>query len=773
MNALMTPPAENLELDILLIEDSLPDAELAIWGLTQGGFHCRYRVVAGENELRTALLERRPSFILSDFSLPSFDGMAALAVVREVAPEVPFIFLSGTIGEERAIEALRRGAVDYVLKSNPMRLVPAVKRALADAQLRQASLIAERHAQRVTGVLQMLSGINAAVVRIQDRSDFMNEVCRLAHRLGGYSVAMIALIDPLTRTARAVATDGLYPETTAKGTFTISDSEDTDTSLTSRVIRTGEPIFCDDIETTTEPVSGREELLERGVRALACVPLRVDQTPIGVFMVGTGESGMIGREELQLLNEVAGNLSFAMQYLDKQDAVNFLNYFDPLTALAKRSLFCERLNRMLVRGTERPARQAVVVFDIDHLSVTNTSFGRNVGDRLLQGVAERLKAQFPDTDRLAHLGGGTFVAAVSLQTGSDRELQEIHRDVMRLFERPFAIEGHDIAVTARCGFALFPDNGREPNQLVQNAEAALKEAKAAGEPYLFHRLEMNSALAARVRMEHRLRAALGNKQFELHYQPKVLLHTGKIAAAEALLRWRDPERGLVAPGSFLAILESAGLMPAVGAWALNQAVADCREWRRAGLPPVRVAVNISPAELRRRGFEHEVVLAVGTLADDSGWGIDVEVTEGALLGDSSDCVRVLRYLRSAGIRIAIDDFGTGYSSLARLSELPIDTLKIDRVFTKRLPEDRRSGTLVETIIDLAHAFDMTTVAEGVETQGQLDYLRRAGCDESQGYLHSRPVPREEFEQLVLKVNTGAVSTGATPVMDLPGHQAKS
>ncbi len=163
-------------------------------------------------------------------------------------------------------------------------------------------------------------------------------------------------------------------------------------------------------------------------------------------------------------------------------------------------------------------------------------------------------------------------------------------------------------------------------------------------------------------------------------------------------------------------------------------------------------MNVSPTELRRRGFEHEVVLAVGGLADDAGWGIDIEVTEGALLGDSSSCVRALRLMRNAGIRIAIDDFGTGYSSLARLSELPIDTLKIDRVFTRRLPDDRRSGTLVATIIDLAHAFDMTTVAEGVETAGQLDYLARAGCDESQGFLHSRPIPRREFEQLLATVN---------------------
>ena len=756
MNAVAPMEPEARDLDVLLIEDAMPDAELAIWRLTQGGFRCRYRVVTREEELRVALAERTPNFILSDFSLPGFDGMSALAIASEIAPDVPFIFLSGTIGEERAIEALRRGAVDYVLKSNPMRLVPAVKRALAEAELRRASRIAERRAQRVTGVLQMLSGINAAVVRIQDRGAFLNEVCRLAYRLGAYALAVIAVIDPATRTARSVATGGLSLESSIREVFKVADSDANDTSLTGRVIRTGEPVFCDDLLTSDLPVAGREEMLASGIRSLACLPLRVDQTPIGAFMVGAVESGLMGSDELQMLNEVAANLSFAMQYLEKQDAVHFLNFFDPLTGLGKRALFCERLSRLLVRGTDPPPRLAVVVSDIDHLSVTNDSFGRHVGDQLLQSVADRLKAQFPDTERLAHLGGGTFVNVVTLQTGADSELHDIHRDVMRIFALPFSIENREIALTAKCGFAIYPDNGREPNTLVQNAEAALKAAKAAGEPFMHHRLEMNAALAARVRMEHRLRAALSNDQFELHYQPKIRLRTGMIESAEALLRWRDPERGLVAPGAFLHILESAGLMPAIGAWALNRAASDCREWRRSGLPPVRIAVNVSPTDLRRRGFEHEVVLAVGTLANDPGWGIDIEVTEGALMGDSSSCVQALRVMRNAGIRIAIDDFGTGYSSLARLSELPIDTLKIDRVFTRRLPDDRRGGTLVATIIDLAHAFDMTTVAEGVETQGQLDYLARAGCDESQGFLHSRAIPRLEFEQLVAKINANPV-----------------
>jgi EAL domain-containing protein (putative c-di-GMP-specific phosphodiesterase class I) len=324
----------------------------------------------------------------------------------------------------------------------------------------------------------------------------------------------------------------------------------------------------------------------------------------------------------------------------------------------------------------------------------------------------------------------------------------LNRDFSQIFARPFSVDGREIVVKIKSGLACYPEDGREPDALVQNAEAALKQAKNSGEQYLHHRIEMNSELARRVGMEHRLRTALDDRQFVLHYQPKITLRTGKIASVEALLRWRDPENGLTAPGVFLPLLESAGLMTAIGAWVLRQAAADCRDWRRMGLLPVRIAVNVSLPELRRRNAAREILDGIGDLAGDPDWGIDIEVTEGALVGDSSACVHSLRPLRAAGIRIAIDDFGTGYSSLGRLSELPIDTLKIDRSFTMRLPGDLKGCTLVSTIIGLAHAFDMSTVAEGVETQAQLDYLIGEGCDESQGYLHSRPVPKEEFERLL-------------------------
>ena len=744
-------------LRVLLIEDSQSDAELAMWRLKQAGYVCTFRCVVNEIEMRAALRAELPDLILSDFSLPGFDGMSALAVARAEAPVVPFIFLSGTIGEERAIEALKCGAIDYVLKSNPKRLVPAVERALQEAELRRTSQLAERQVARLTNVLQMLSGINSALVRIQTRDEVMAETCRLAHRVGGYTIAMLALINPTTRMARPVGWAGYEFLARPEQEFPVADHEAGDTSLMGRVIRTGEAMLCPDVESFPHVIHGRDALVAAGVRSLAVLPLRVDNTPVGAFLCGTGASAVIGQDELLLLEEVASNLSFALQYLDKQEAVHFLSYFEPLTGLAKRALFCERLSRLLTRGTDSLPRLEVTVFDIAHLSVINDSFGRHTGDRLLQCVADRLKAHFPDTEQLAHLGGGTFACVNASRERADPAIRTLHDDVTRIFAHPFSVDGRQIVAEIKSGVTCYPDDGHEPHELVQNAEAALKEAKTSGERYLHHRIEMNSELARRVGMEQRLRTALDKGQFLLHYQPKITLRTGKIASVEALLRWQDPEDGLTSPAIFLPLLESAGLMAATGAWVLRQAASDCRAWRRKGLPPIRVAVNISPPELRRRNIAGEILEAIGDLAGDPAWGIDLEITEGVLAGDSSSCVHALRLLRAAGIRIAIDDFGTGFSSLGRLSELPIDTLKIDRLFISRLPSDRRSCTLVSTIIGLAHAFDMTTVAEGVETKAQLDYLVREGCDESQGYLHSRPLPRSELESWLIGV--GSAATG--------------
>src|SRR5580658_138396 len=660
----MTTSESAGELRLLLVEDSQADAELAIWRLKQAGYVCTHECVVNEAQMRAALAAGLPDIILSDFSLPQFDGLSALAVARAVAPDVPFIFLSGTIGEERAIDALKRGAIDYVLKTNPKRLVPAVKRALEDAHLRRTSRLAEQRVARLSGVLQMLSGINSALVRIQSREEVMRETCRLAHHVGGYAIVMVALINPATRMARPVGWAGYDFLADPGREFPVADREADDTSLMGRVIRTGEAELCGDITRAAYVIDGLRELGAAGVRSLACLPLRVDGTPVGSILCGTRADAVIDQEEMRLLEEVAANLSFALQYLDKQEALHFLSYFEPLTGLAKRALFCERLSRLLTRGEASLPRLAVTVFDIDHLAVINDSFGRHTGDRLLQCVADRLKGQFPDSEQLAHLGGGTFVCMSALSPNA-AEKSLSHGVLNRVFEQPFTVDGREGVARIKSGVACYPEDGSEAHELVQNAEAALKEAKTSGERYLHHRIEMNSELARRVAMEHRLREALAGEQFRLHYQPKIDLRSSKIVGAEALLRWDDPESGIVAPGTFLPLLESAGLMAAADAWVVKQAVADCRQWRRRGLMPIRVAVNLSPAGLRRRNIARYILDCIGDLAGNDHWGIDIELTEAAFAGDSGAFVHTLRLLRGTGIRIAIDDFGTGYSSLGR------------------------------------------------------------------------------------------------------------
>jgi diguanylate cyclase (GGDEF)-like protein len=502
---------------------------------------------------------------------------------------------------------------------------------------------------------------------------------------------------------------------------------------------------------------------------MAALPLNVDNTAIGVLFLAARDAGAISEAELRMLREVSGNLSFALQYLQQDTKVKFLSHFDPQTGLAKRSLFCDRVSRQLAHPAGRRSRYAVVVIDVERLSLINDSFGRRTGDLLLQHVADRLKRRFPQTENIAHFGGGTFALIRDVGTHSGEELLGTAREhAVALFGEPFVIEEREIPVAVRSGFALFPDHGKDASTLVQNAEAALRSARQSGARQLYYSAEKHSEMVGRLALEHKLRVALERRQFELHYQPKVNVITRKLEGVEALMRWRDPDAGLVSPAAFLPLLESTGMIVDVGEWVIQQAAADCQQWLKDGLPPVRIAVNIAPVQLRLPDFAPSFLKAV------SGWssaaaGLDIEITEGALNEDSEAEVKKLRMLRSVGIRIAIDDFGTGYSSLSRLSSLPIDTLKIDRSFVRPLAEDPSARILVKTVISLARAFNLDTVAEGVETQEQLDLLWQLGCQQSQGYLHSKPVPASELVALLErgKGAQGVLLSGAARVTEEP------
>jgi len=853
---------------LVLVEDIPSEAEIAIRQLEAGGFSCTWKRVDSEEVLRRTLADDKPDLILSDFTLPGFDGLTALEVALEITPDTPFIFLSGTLGEERAIDALQRGACDYVLKTNLARLAPAVRRALNEASIRRArqaleqqlrdivvtsqdwiwehdrdgkftfcsdsvrailgyrpedivgtnasqyvhpeDLAAldfamhtlgpsqrtasnlqarwrhrngsyrwlernmlvllgedgrvtgfrgserdfterrrqEKHISRLTRVLKLLSGVNSAVLRIRQRREILVEACRLATSVGGYASAMVALIEPGTRTARPTAWSGSVDQQSAQQlTFTVGDSGAEDSSVIGRVLRTGAPLVCNDLQALDMSLAARAPLMDGGFRSVVAFPLLVDRTPVGALMLSSYDVGAVGDEELRMLRELVANLSFALQYLHKEDEIRFLSYFDPLTGLAKRALFCERLVRSLEPRIGRRGTPAVAVLDIEQLSTINDSFGRHAGDLLLQQVADRLKRHLDSTELLAHFGAGTFGVIMEAAGDEDEAVHWMQQQVMEVFRAPFTVDARGIPVDVKCGFARYPDNGNDANALVQNAEGALRSAKSLGEKYLHHRLELSTAVVSRMTMEHRLRGAVERQDFELHYQPKIDVRTRQIRGLEALVRWRDPEAGLVMPGVFLPLMETSGLIVPLGDWILRQAAADLRRWEGSGFAPGRVAVNISPVQLRRRAFADHLLDLVGEWRSDS-TGVDIEITEGVLIDDVSSAVSQLRVLRRSGVRVAIDEFGTGYSSLSRLAELPVDMLKIDRSFVSQLTSSGAGRTVAETIIALGRAFNMTTLAEGVETPEQFDLLSSMGCDQSQGYLHSRPLAAADLEPLL-------------------------
>jgi diguanylate cyclase (GGDEF)-like protein len=664
-----------------------------------------------------------------------------------MAPDVPFLFLSGTIGEERAIAALHAGAVDYILKENMARLAPAVRRAIAEAAARVERERQEAQIARLNRVLRMQSGVNGLVLRIRDRNELLRETCRLAVAEGGYAAAIAAAEVPGSANVLPVAWSSTDEAMAVELSERVSESAAQDDGVIATTLTSGRGFICNDTAEVNAGDALVPQLVRAGMRSLVVLPLRVDGTSIAVLVLTARDAGVVGEEELAMLREVAGNISFGLQYLQRDTRARFLSHFDPQTGLAKRPLFCERVQRVLGLPSNGRTRHAVVVVDVERLSIINDSFGRRIGDLLLQHVADRLKQAYP-TAQVAHFGGGTFALLRPQGERADGEIV-IHgrRRLERMFSEPFEIEGRTIPVSTRTGFSLWPDDGSEAMELVQNAEAALHYARVTGERYLRYDAAARSNSVGRLALEHRLRFALERQEFELHYQPKVNIASRRIQGAEALLRWRHPDEGIVSPALFLPSLEGSGLITQVGDWVIHQAARDSQQWMQAGLPPVRIAVNISPVQLRQPDFVPKFIRAV-TPWSTPDWGLDIEITEGALQEDSPAEVEKLRQLREHGVRVAIDDFGTGYSSLARLAALPVDTLKIDRSFVSRSLDGASGGSLVRTIIALARALELTTVAEGVERPEELELLRTLGCDKSQGFLHSQALPAGAFADVV-------------------------
>jgi diguanylate cyclase (GGDEF)-like protein len=471
-----------------------------------------------------------------------------------------------------------------------------------------------------------------------------------------------------------------------------------------------------------------------GVRSCIAMPFLIDGTPIGAVLLHANEPNAFIGGELELLHRFTANIAFALQYLHNRESIEYLAYFDTLTALANRSLYVQRLDQMIAASKRDEYDLVLLVFDIAGLNVINDGLGHHTGDLVLQLVAERMKNIFRDSKCLCYLGGGRY--AVASTHGHDTLVATtVLRDrVDFLFDRPFVVDGQELRLSIRAGFAQFPEDGATAEALLHHAQTALDHAKQDGARYKRHDPSMNAAASERLTLTNSLRTALEKREFDIHYQPKTSATTGVVDGVEALLRW--PGRS-VSPSVFVPILEAIGLIDDVSTWLLERALRETSHWAHGDEQAIRVAVNVSPLQLRREDFADDVLGALSRAGCDPR-RLELEVTESTLMTDPSRAAAILGHLRERGVTVAIDDFGTGYSSLQVLTRLPIDVLKIDRSFVQDLATNERHRLVVQTTITLAQSFGLKTVAEGVETEQHAAVLRELGCDVLQGYWIHRP-----------------------------------
>jgi len=984
-------------LNILLVEDVESDAELVLFELKRAGLGYRSRRVDSETEFRSELEKFNPDLVVSDFSMPQFDGMTALEIVRAAHPDIPFIFVSGTIGESVAVEALKAGASDYVMKGNLARLGPAVRRELREAEVRRAGRAAEfafreseakyreligqasdgifltdgagnfqlvnpgfcqmhgyseeellrskwtliypdesrdrmerrfnrlreggsdliedtvmrkdgsrfpaetsvkilangsvqgivrdvtdrmrlvsalrereaglRRAQLVAGlahvvtkpggafeswseslpgllgvsveempkttsewlrnldpidqpifraktleaaatggrvdvayrlrrpddtvvfvrqvieplgdgenrgdgkrwfstlqdvteqqkdeqkilrlnrVYSVLSGINGVIVRVRDREELFLEVCRIAVEAGGFQKAWVGIIDPVSKRFKfSIGYGAAVTYFDALGA-TIEKKVEEGRGLVARALREKRAVVVNDLEKEPEAAI-KKEALSSGSRSLVVLPLLAGEIVEGVIVLHANQIGIFDDEEMKLLKELAGDIGFALENIRKSETLDYLAYYDALTGLANRTLFHERLTQYVSAASRGGRKLAILMIDIERFKAINDALGRKAGDDLLKQVADRAARYFTDKDWLARLGADHFAAVFPDMNTEDEVARNLNLRSAEIFGTPFWVGEIELRVSAKMGIALYPTDGTGADTLLKNAESALKKSKASGEPYLFYAQQMTDRVAEKLTLENGLRLALERDEFVVHYQPKVNLATGKIVGAEALIRWQKPDGSLMLPLKFIGLLEETGLILNVGTWVLQQAVSDHARLIKQGAADIRLAVNVSPIQLRRADFVDTVRNAL--IEQPGAPGIDLEITESLMMENIEANIHKLTQVRDMGVNIAIDDFGTGYSSFSYLTKLPVQSLKIDRSFIISMGNNPDAMTIVSSMISLAHALRLKVVAEGVDATEQAKLLKRLRCDEMQGFLFSRAVPLDELSGLIAK-----------------------
>lgn len=806
-------------LRVLIVEDSAEDMEMLLLELRRGGYEVVFERVDTDEGFNAALDRQSWDVVLSDYTMPSFSGAAALTSLRRRGSDVPFIFVSGTIGEDVAVEAVKSGADDYIMKSNMKRLLPIIQRELQESELRREHKRAEENfqqseerfrqlAESITEVFWMCSlGMKELLYISPGYEKIWGRSCKSLYER---PTSWLDAIHPedrdrVTMAAMTRSPAGTYDETYRiirpdgsirwihDRAFPIKDesgqvyrltgiAEDiTQYKIAEETMRKSEVLYRTLAEAAQDAIFlidpqgylqyvnsfaawqlGRypEEIVGKRHDELFPPPVAEIQKQNVRKIVETGEP-LYSEEELTfhekktwmsirmvpLKNERGGVdaiLGIARDISERkrtEEIIQHIAFYDAPTGLPNRNKLYDHLRETIQADGGRGMRMALLLMDLDRFREINDTLGHPRGDLLLRQLGERLQNTIFDRDMVARLGGDEFAILLIKLTNHD-DIHLVIGKITRALESPFVIEGIPIAVETSIGIALYPEQGTDPDTLIQRADIAMYAAKMSGSGHLFYAPEIDRYNPKRLGLMAELRQAIDQDQLILQYQPKIHLKDRKVFGVEALVRWKHPQHGMIPPDQFIGPAEQTGLIHPLTHWVVQAAIRQCADWQKAGVA-MAVSANLSTRNLLDPTFP-EMVLglleASGVMPDQ----IEFEITESAIMTDPTHAREILVRLQGLGIRCSIDDFGIGYSSLSYLQKLPVHAIKIDKSFVIQMVQNEGDLKIVRSTIELAHNLGLKVVAEGVETQEILDRLTEMDCDAAQGYFISRPIPKEDL-----------------------------
>jgi diguanylate cyclase (GGDEF)-like protein/PAS domain S-box-containing protein len=602
----------------------------------------------------------------------------------------------------------------------------------------------ENEIERINRLYSVLSKINRSITKNNSLEDIFKETVKTIVEHGKFKVACISEIN---LKEKKIVPKYFYGDTNfiEKTEFPINDK----TFIENISYLENDAVVIRDISQFPEESQWKKNIVKLGLKSAVAVPIYEtkdrETTDIKwILSIYSDETRHFEEKEISLIKEIASDLFFVVKRLKEKQKFKYLSTYDETTGLQKRNLFIQGINSFIFSNK---GKFAVIVLDIDKFKVINDAFGYYSGDLVLKKVSYKLQNLIKGKGKLARIGNDEF-GIILFDIKGKEDILKFLKTVKEEFNSPITIYNKEIFITLSMGIAVFPDDGKQAEELILNSEVALSKAKSFEDYFYFYSQELNREAHETLELEKDIRNAVKNKSFEIFYQPKIDIKENKIIGAEALLRWKRKNREYISPVKFIPILENLGLINEVGIWVLEKVCNQILEWRKEGIE-MYVSINISPAQLKTDKFLKEFIKVIEKTKCVSSF-IELEITETVLMENIEIANQVFNKLEKYNIKFSIDDFGTGYSSLSYLKKLPVYALKIDREFIKDIPKDKDDLIITKTIVDLAENFNKETIAEGVETKEQVEILKDMGCRIVQGFYFSKPLPKDKFKKFYLE-----------------------